>query len=97
MFRVASGVWLEGKNLFILATDEDQQQVKNSSALALMPVRFLQPSSQHQLLHAIRRSTVSDSELVMIAPYGLSSEPLLADQIVPIFVIAVPVATKPSD
>ena len=95
--RVASGVWLQSKNLFILATDEDQHLVKNSRVLAFMPARPLRISSLHELLQALRKFAASDSELVMIAPYGLSSEPFLADQIVPIFLIAAPVAIRTSD
>ena len=95
--RVASGIWLEGKNLFILASDQDHQLLKNSRAIAFMPARPLRISSLHELLQALREFAASDSELVIIAPYGMSSEPFLADQIVPIFLVAYSVATQPSD
>ena len=91
---VANGVWLEAQAIFISGTAEDQELVKNSKAIASMPSRCLQLSSQHKLMKEICKSTANDSAFVMIAPYGMSSEPLLADQIVPVFLIAAPPAKK---
>lgn len=92
--RVASGVWLGAQATFVLATAEDQELVKNSKAIASMPSRCLQLSSQHKLMKEICKSTANDSAFVVIAPYGMSSEPLLTDQIVPVFLIAAPPAKK---
>ena len=95
--RLASCVWFEGQNLFMLAADKDRQVVRHCSDLAFMPLRHLRPSSLNQLLIAIRKFNVSDAEFVMITPYGLSSAPLLAEQIVPVLVIAVRTGTGRSD
>lgn len=73
------------------------QLLEGGKGLALMPARHLQLASQHKLLQAIRKSAATNSELVMISSHGLSSEPVLAIQIVPLFVIAVPVAAQPSN
>ena len=71
--RVVSGVWLEAREIFLLATDDGMQLLKGSKGLAFMPARHLQLASLHKLLHAIRKSAASDSELVMISSHGLSS------------------------
>jgi hypothetical protein len=92
--EVVSGIWLETDEIFILATEEDKHLVKNSQALAFMPGRPLSISSLNELLQALRKFAADDSEIVMIAPYGLSSMQLLVDQIVPIFMIAAPVANS---
>ena len=92
--RAASGVWLEGDETFILATDEDRHLMKNSRAIAFMPSRPLSISSLSELLQALRKFAASDSEIVMVAPYGMSSVPLLVDQIVSILMIAAPVANS---
>ena len=92
--RVTSGVWLEGMATFIWATAHDQELVKNCKAIASMPSRCLRLESQHKLMKEICKSTANDSAFVMIAPYGMSSEPLLEDQIVPVFLIAAPPAKK---
>lgn len=86
--RVTSGVWLEGMATFIWATAHDQELVKNCKAIASMPSRCLRLESQHKLMKEICKSTANDSAFVMIAPYGMSSEPLLVDQIVPVTLIA---------
>ena len=92
--RVASGVWLEELATFVWATAEDRELMKNCKAIASMPARCLQLASQHRLIKEICKSTAKDSAFVMIAPYGMSSEPLLVDQIVPVFLIAAPPAKK---
>ena len=92
--RVASGVWLEAQATFVWATAEDRKLVKNSKTIASMPSRCLQLSSQHRLMKEICKSTANDFEFVMIAPYGMSSERLLADQIVLVFLLAAPNANE---
>ena len=92
--RVASGVWIEAQATFIWATADDQALAKNCKVISAMPSRCLQLASQHKLMKEICKSTANDSAFVMIAPYGLSSEPLLADQVVPVFLIAAPPAKK---
>ena len=88
--RVTSGVWLEAQSTFVWATAEDKELVKNSKAIASMPSRCLELLSQHELMKEVCKSTANDSAFVMIAPYGMSSEPLLADQIVPVFFVTAP-------
>ena len=86
--RVASGAWMDTKAAFVWATSDNQELVKNCKAIASMPSRCLQIESQHKLMKEICKSTANDSVFVMIAPYGLSSEPFLVDQIVPVTLIA---------
>lgn len=88
--KVASGVWMEAQATFIWATADDQELVKNSKVIVSMPSRCLQLASQQKLMEAICKSTLEDSAFLMIAPYGMSSESFLADQIVPVFLIAAP-------
>jgi hypothetical protein len=59
-----------------------------------MQARCLQLSSQHNVMQEICKSTENDSVFLMIAPYGMSSEPMLADKIVPVFQIAAPPVKK---
>ena len=87
--RVVSGIWLEEKETFVLASDYDQQLLQNCSALSCIAARYLKFASQHKLLNAIRKSAARDCEIVRVVPYGLSSEPLHSDQIVPIFLVLV--------
>ena len=95
--RVVSGVWLEAQETFVLETDDGKQLVQKCRALSFMAASHLQLASRHKLLHAIRKSTSSDSELVVIAPYGLSSDPLSAVQIVPIFLVVATFARNAFD
>ena len=92
--RVASGVWIEAQATFIWATADHQELAKNCKVISAMPSNCIQLASQHKLMKEICKSTVNGSAFVMIAPYGMSSEPLLADQIVPVFLIAAPPAKK---
>lgn len=92
--RVASGVWIEAQATFIWATADDQALAKNCKVIAAMPSNCIQLASQHKLMKEICKSTVNGSAFVMIASYGMSSEPHLADQIVPVFLIAAPPAKK---
>ena len=92
--KMMSGVWLERQATFIWDSVEDQRLVKNCRAVASMPTRCLQLTSQHKMLKEICKSTEDDLELVMIAPYGMSSESYLTDQIIPILLIAAPFAER---
>ena len=94
--QVVSGVWLEADEILILANEADRQLVKSGKGLAFMPARPLSISSLNELLQALRKLAAEDSEIVIIAPYGLSSVPFLMDEIVPIFMIAAFVANKQS-
>ena len=91
---VASGVWIEAQATFIWATAEDQDLVKNSKVIVSMPSRCLQLASQHKLMKAICKSILKDFAFLMIAPYGMLSEQLLVDQIVPVSLIAAPGAKR---
>lgn len=85
---VVSGVWLERQATFVWPTAEDQELVKTCRAISLIPSSCLRLASQHKLMKEICNSMANDSLFVMIAPYGLSSEPFLVDHIVPVTLIA---------
>ena len=95
--RMVLGVWPEALDIFMPANNEDEPLMKYSKAVAFMPGHFLKSSSQQKLLRAIRGSVATNCELVMVAPYGLLAEPLLADRIIPISLIAAPMATRMCD
>ena len=88
--KVVSGVWLEGQATFVWANAGDQKLVKICKAIALMPSRCLQLTSQHKLMKEICKSSVEDCVSVMIAPYGMSSEHLLVNKIVPVILMVAP-------
>lgn len=90
--KMMSGVWLERQATFVWDSAEDQRLVKNCRAIASMPTRCMQLASQHKMLKEICKSTKDDLELVMIAPYGMSSESYLTDQIIPTLLMAAPFA-----
>ena len=88
--KMASGVWLEELATFIWATTADQELAKNSNAIAYMPSRCLQLLSQYKLIKEIYKSSAENCVSVLIAPYEMSSERLLGDQIVPVLLMTVP-------
>ena len=87
---VVSGVWLEGQDTFVWASSEDQKLVKKSKTIASMPSSCLRLASQQKLMREICKSNADDFAVVMVAPYDMSPEPLLGNQIVAVSVIAAP-------
>lgn len=95
--RVASGIWLQAEASFFTVSAEDKKLIEDSGVIALMPAHPIEVSSQIKLMNAIREFTANDPDFVMITPYGMSSEPFLADQIIPVFLTAAPPAKKSLD
>ena len=91
---VTSGVWLESQATFVWANAEDQKLVKNFKAIAAVLSRCIQLASQHKLMKKICKSTANDVAFLMIAPYGMSSKSFLADQIIPVFLLAMLAPTE---
>lgn len=85
--RMVSGVWLPDDAVFAVSSDEGRQTLKKSTALAFMPLTLLRVPSQHKLLNTIRISAAGDTEIVMMAPYGMSAEPILANQVVQVLLV----------
>lgn len=73
--------------VFAVSSDEGRQTLKKSTALAFMPLTLLRVQSQHKLLNTIRISAAVDTEIVMMAPYGMSTEPILANQVVQVLLV----------
>lgn len=88
--ELASGVWVQAQNIFIPATAEDQQTIEKASAIAFMPLGLLGLSSLAALLKAIRKSTAADTSFVMVAPYGMTSTPFWAGQVMPVQLLIAP-------
>jgi hypothetical protein len=92
--RVVSGIWLEAEAIFVPGSAEDKKLIEDSRVIAFMPSEHIKFSSQNKLMSAIRKVTANDPDFVKITPYGMSSEPVMSDQIVPVFLIAAPPAAK---
>lgn len=87
--RVAGGVWLPAEATFLPASAEDHQCLKNSSAIAFTLPTHLRFSSLDQLLKAFRKRVAPGTDVVMVAPYGMLSEPLQLAPIVSLtFIVA---------
>ena len=84
---MASGVWLPDDAVFAVSSDEDQLTLKGSTAVASMPSTPMPLPSQNKLLSAIRKSVLGDTELVMMAPYGICAESTLSNQVVPALLV----------
>ncbi len=87
--RVAGGIWLQAEDRFFAAS-EDKKLIEDSGVIALMPSHSIQVFSQNGLMNAVRRFTTNEPDLVMITPYGMSSEPVISDQIVPVLLLIAP-------
>ena len=92
--RVVSGIWLEAEAIFVPGSAEDKKLIEDSRVIAFMPSEHIKFSSQNKLMSAIRKVTANDPDFVKITPYGMSSEPVMSDQIMPVFLIAAPPAEK---
>ena len=90
--RVASGIWLQAEASFFPASAADKTLIEDSGMIALMSAHPSQISSQIKLMNEIRQFTENDPDFVMITPYGMSSGPVMSDQIVTISLIAAPSA-----
>lgn len=88
--RVASGIWLQSEACFFPASAEDKTLIEDSGVIGFMPAHPIQISSQIKLMNAIRKFTANDPDFVMITPYGMSSEPVMSDQIVPVLLLIAP-------
>lgn len=82
--RMVSGVWLSDDAVFT-ASEEDQQTLKESTAVAFLPSTFLQLSSLNKLLKFIRKSVPECAEIIMMNPYGMASKSMLGEQVVPTY------------
>ena len=88
--RVAGGIWLQAEACFFPASAQDKKLIENSRVIAFMPAQPIQISSQIKLVNAIREFTANDPDFVMVTPYGMSSEPVMSDQIVPVLLSIAP-------
>jgi hypothetical protein len=92
--RLVSGIWLETEAIFVPGSAEDKKLIEDCRVIAFMPSEHIRFSSQVKLMNAIRKFTANDPDFVRITPYGMSSEPVMSDQIVPVFLIAAPPTEK---
>lgn len=88
--RMVSGVWLSDDAIFT-ASKEDQQTLKESTAIAFLPSTFLQLSSLNKLLKFIRKFVPECAEIIMMNPYGMVSKSMLGDQAVPTYFLVSPI------
>ena len=94
--RVASGIWLQSEACFFPASAEDKKLIEDSGVIGFMPAHPIQISSQIKLMNAIRKFTANDPDFVMITPYGMSFEPVMSDQIVPVLFVIAPAVRETS-
>ena len=88
--REVSGIWLQAETSFFTSSAEYKKLIEDSSGIALMPAHPIQVASQIKLMNAIRKFSANDPDFVMITPYGMSSEPVMSDQIVPVLLLIAP-------
>lgn len=88
--RIATGVWLPGVEVFMVATHEDHLMLKASSRAAFIPSTLLRFSSQTKLLNAVRKCAGDETEIVMMGPYGMHTEPMQGDRVVSVQLISLP-------
>lgn len=94
--RMVSGVWLSDDAVFT-ASKEDQQTLKESTAIAFLPSTFLQLSSLNKLLNVIRKIVPECADIVMMNPYGMSSQLMLGEQVVPTYFLVSPIENVLTD
>ena len=94
--RVASGIWLQAEGSFVPASAEDKKLVEDGKVIALTPAHPILISSQIKLMTAICEFTANDPDFVMITPYGMSFEPVMSDQIVPVLFVIAPAVRETS-
>lgn len=85
--RVTNGVWMTEDASFHLASADEHQRLKSYKAIAFMASTEVKFSSLVQLLNTLRRAATPDVDFVMISPFGMSSEPLMGNQIIPVTLI----------
>ena len=85
--RIGNGVWLTQDAIFIASSEDDRQALQASAAVVLMPSTPLRIAAQTQLLKSIRTCAPSDMKLITMAPYGMSAESYLSNQIVPVIFV----------
>ena len=84
---MASGIWLQAKANFFPASAEEKKLIEDSRVIGFMPSHSIHISSRIKLMNAIRKFTSNDPDFVMITPYGMSFEPVVSDQIVPVHLL----------
>lgn len=94
--RVAGGIWLQAEARFFPASAGDKRLIEGSGVIALIPAHPIKVASQIKLMEAIRKLTANNPDFVMITPYGMSSEPFMSDQIVPMLLLTAPTTEKMS-
>ena len=94
--RVASGIWLQSEACFFPASAEDKKLIEDSVVTGFMPAHPIQISSQIKLMNAIRNFTANHPNFVMITPYGMSSQPVMSDQIVSVLFVIAPAVGETS-
>lgn len=82
--RMLSFVWLSD-DAVLTASEEDQQTLKEGTALAFMPSTLLQLPSLNKLLKHIRKFVPECVEIIMMNPYGMASKSMLGEQVVPTY------------
>lgn len=87
--QIASGVWLAERGVYFPANETDAGRLKKATAIAFIPAIPLRFASQHALLSSLRSNSTEDAEFVMMAPYGLTSDFSMNDQIVPVMILMV--------
>ena len=94
--RMLSGVWLSDDGVFT-ASEEDQHTLKECTAVAFLPSTFLQLSSLNKLLNVIRKIVPECADIVMMNPYGMSSQLMLGEQVVPTYFLVSPIENVLTD
>lgn len=92
--RVASGIWLQAEASFVPGSAEDKKLIEDSRVIAFKPGQPIKFSSQIKLMRAIREFTANDPDFVMITPYGMSCEPFMSNQIVPVLLLTAPTTAE---
>lgn len=84
---VTSGVWLPESGAFLIASTRDGCPLRSCQAVAFMALNVISLSATKKILNLLRESINPEAEVVIISPYGLSAEPLMKSQLVPVSLI----------
>jgi hypothetical protein len=85
--QIAQATYFPGDAAFVPASSIDRQLLGNAIGVALMPSRCLRMAAQSRLVAAVRAGAQPDAALTVVAPWGLTVEPLGAGRSVDVLLI----------
>ena len=85
--QIAQAVYFPDSSSFVPASRVGRQVLAASAGIAVMPGRCLRLAAQSRLVAAVRAGAQPDAKLTIVAPWGLTAEPLGAGRSVDVLLI----------